>query len=105
MWKVDESGTFQFSDATDPAQSVLFERGPDASDLRRRIVAAFKGRDISIKDLEEFVITHTPYRETHIRQCVLRPMEKADPPELTIVASPTDRKKSFYPEGTIIRFL
>lgn len=59
MWKVDESGAFQFSDATDPNQSVLFEAGPDTADLRRRLLEAFRGREVSIDTLEEFVVAQT----------------------------------------------
>jgi hypothetical protein len=29
MWKVDESGEFRFSDATNPNQRVLFEKKPE----------------------------------------------------------------------------
>jgi three-Cys-motif partner protein len=103
MWKVDETGTFQFSDATDPNQSVLFESGPDAVDLRRRLLEAFQGRDVSIDELERFVITKTPYRETHLRRTVLIPMEKAVPPGLEVVNAPSSRKRSFFPTGTILR--
>ena len=103
MWKVDETGAFQFSDATDPNQSILFEAGPDAGDLRKRILDEFRGREVSIEKLEEFVITQTPYRETHLRKSVLVPMEKAIPPELEIVSAPASRKRSFFPSGTTLR--
>ncbi len=88
---------------TDPNQSVLFEDGPDPADLRRRLLEAFRGHEVSIGELEEFVITQTPYRETHLRKTVLIPMEKAVPPELEIVSAPTSRKRSFFPAGTILR--
>lgn len=100
MWKVDETGTFQFSDATDPGQSVLFEAGPDATDLRRRLLAKFRGVEVGIEELEEFVLVQTPYRETHLRKTVLIPMEKAAPPELQVVSAPTNRKRTHFPPGT-----
>jgi hypothetical protein len=103
MWKVDETGAFQFSDATDPSQSVLFDTGPNAADLRKRLLEEFRGRNVSIDVLEEFVITQTPYRETHLRKSVLLPMEKAVPPELEIVSAPASRKRSFFPPGTTLR--
>jgi three-Cys-motif partner protein len=105
MWKVDETGTFQFSDATDPNQSVLFEGGPDVADLRRRLLDAFRGRDVSIDEVEGFVVTQTPYRETHYKKPVLIPLEKADPPQLVVPVAPPGRKKFQYPSGTVIRFL
>jgi len=105
MWKVDEGGTFQFSDATDPNQSILFEAGPDAADLRKRVLEVFQGREVSIEKLEEFVITRTPYRETHLRKTILVPMEKAIPPGIEAVQAPPSRRRGQYPKGTVIRFL
>jgi len=105
MWKVDETGTFQFSDATDPNQSVLFEAGPDSADLRRRLLEAFRGRDVTIGEIEEFVLTRTPYRETHYKRPVLIPMEKADPPQVIVPAAPPGRRRFQYPPGTVLRFL
>lgn len=104
MWKVDETGAFHFSDATDPNQSVLFEAGIDAADLRRRVLDAFRGKVVSIGQLEEFVVAQTPYRETHIRKYMLVPMEKATQPELAIESAPIGRKRNQYPPGTYIRF-
>lgn len=105
MWKVDETGTFQFSDATDPNQSVLFEGGPDVADLCRRLLEAFRGRDVSIDEIEEFVVTQTPYRETHYKKPVLIPMEKADPPQVVVISASPARKRFQYPPGTVVRFL
>jgi hypothetical protein len=45
MWKVDQSGEFRFSDATNPAQELLFSREPNFDAFRRAIVARFAGKD------------------------------------------------------------
>jgi three-Cys-motif partner protein len=105
MWKADEGGTFQFSDATDPTQSVLFDARPDAADLRARLLADFRDKTVSIEALEEFVLARTPYRETHLRKPVLIPMEKADPPGIAVVDAPRGRKRGQYPPGTVMKFL
>jgi hypothetical protein len=73
--------------------------------VRRRLLEAFQGRDVSIDELEEFVITQTPYRETHIKKPVLVPMENAAPPELQVVHAPLSRRRGKYPKNTVIRFL
>src|SRR5579883_1136662 len=99
MWKVDQTGAFSFSDATDPRQTVLFDRGPDAADVRRQVLAAFAGKEVTIDQLEAFVIAETPYRETHLRSLVLKPMEKAG--ELRV--DPSTRGKGLtYPKGSNI---
>lgn len=105
MWKVDDSGTFSFSDATDPNQSTLFDGGPDVGDLQRRILAEFRGRRATVEDIEQFVVVQTPYRETHFKRQVLVPMEKASPPELEVLSAPPGRKKGAFPAGTVLRFL
>jgi three-Cys-motif partner protein len=105
MWKVDEGGTFQFSDATDPAQNVLFEAGPDVADLRAKLIAAFHDKSVSIEALEEFVLANTPYRETHLRKPILVPMEKAIPPGIAVISAPSKRKRGQFPPGTVIKFV
>jgi hypothetical protein len=60
---------------------------------------------VSIDVLEEFIITETPFRETHLRRAVLVPMEKANPPEIEVVRAPVGRRRSFFPPGTVLRFL
>ena len=42
MWKVDPSGRFQFSDATDPAQMTLFGSEPDLPTLKRLLADRFR---------------------------------------------------------------
>lgn len=105
MWKVDEMGGIQFSDATDPRQMVLFDGGPEPGDLRRRLQTEFRGRIVSVDDIENFVVVHTPYRETHFKRQVLKPMELDIPPEIKITDAPGRRIPGTYPSGTMIEFL
>ena len=42
MWKVDPSGRFRFSDATDPDQLALFGNDPDLPALERLLVDQFE---------------------------------------------------------------
>ncbi len=63
MWKADESGEFRFSDATDPNQLVLFEKAPNFPTLQARILTKFSGKDVSVGDVERFVVVETAFRE------------------------------------------
>ena len=83
MWKVDEAGQFTFSDATDPSQLVMFN-APQFEVLRRQILAEFSGREVAVEDIEEFVVAHTAFRETHFKAQVLKPLEALNPPGLTV---------------------
>src|SRR5215510_3563691 len=76
MWKVDQSGEFRFSDATNPAQTLLFEPAPDFSALRRAIVERFAGVETTVAEVEGFVLAETPFRETHYKKQVLAELEK-----------------------------
>jgi three-Cys-motif partner protein len=65
MWQIDKSGIYTFSDATDPNQSVLFTIEPDRRLLSRLILDGFEGKETIVRDVEQFVVCETPFRETH----------------------------------------
>ncbi|MDE2474242.1 MAG: three-Cys-motif partner protein TcmP [Alphaproteobacteria bacterium] len=75
MWKVDEGGEFRFSDATDPYQAVLFEKAPDFAALRSQMLGEFSGKDAEIRDIEQFVLVQTAFRETHYKG-ILKTIER-----------------------------
>ena len=67
MWKVDETGEFGFSDATDPNQMILFSKEPRYEVLSKLIMAHFGGREVTLADVEEFVLAETPFRENSLQ--------------------------------------
>lgn len=104
MWKVDEKGAFQFSDATyNPAQSMLFAIEPNYDQLKAVILRNFKNKSVSIMELENFILTQTPFRETHYKKQILRPMEKKE--EIKLDCPNLKRKKGTFPFDCIIQFL
>ena len=103
MWKVDETGRFCFSGRTDPSQTVLFKPEPDYGQLKNLIVGEFKGKEVPIEEIENFVVVETAFRETHFKTHILKSMEEVNPPEIRVVESERTRKGE-YPKGTIIRF-
>lgn len=94
MWKVDESGTFRFSDATDPNQTVLFGTEPNSLQLKHDLVRKFKGSKRTVKEIEHYVVTETAFRETHYKK-VLKAME-LETGEIEIKSAPEGRKKGQY---------
>lgn len=77
MWSVDPSGKFSFSDASyDPKQKLLFPIGPDYNFLKRLLIKEFKGKTVSIEEIESFVGNQTDFLITHLRKNILDPMEK-----------------------------
>ena len=101
MWRADEEGGAQFSDATDQSQLTLLQANPDSSQLRRLICSRFGGgSQASVEEIEEFVLVETAFRETHFRRQVLAPLEKED--LLTVVRS-LRKKSGSYPPGTVVK--
>lgn len=105
MWKVDESGEFSFSDATNPNQLILFEKKPRFDVLRKQILDRFAGQDATVADVETFVVAETAFRETHYKSQVLKALELADPPLLEVVDAPKGRRRGTYPDRALqLRF-
>ncbi len=71
MWSVDPSGQYRFSDATDPNQLTLFGTEPDWSQLQKEVLQHFRTRTVSVREIEEFVLCHTAFRETHVRRALV----------------------------------
>jgi len=104
MWKIDEMGSFQFSDATyNPSQPMLFQTEPDYNQLQKIILKNFKNKVISVTELENFIITQTSYRETHYKKQILIPMEKEG--KIKIKCQNSKRRKFSFPPNCIIEFL
>jgi three-Cys-motif partner protein len=106
MWKVDESGEFEFSDATDPNQLVLLDTKPDIGRLKSDLISRFSRQTVTIGVIEEFILADTPFRETHYKRQILRVMELAEPPEIEVIDPPASRKRGTYGDKNLrIRFL
>ena len=104
MWKVDESGEFSFSDATDPKQAVLFGNEPRFDLLQRQLLDRFGGREASVEDVQQFVLEETAFRETHYKR-VLRELERAEPPMIEVIDPLPRRRRGTYPDKSMrLRF-
>lgn len=104
MWKVDPTGAYQFSDFTNPYQLFLFDQ-PDYTLLQSMLSNKFKGRTVSLQEIEEFVIGETPFFT--FKEKALRPMELAGKIEVQLLNPSARRGKGTFPGKKIrgIRFL
>ncbi len=106
MWKVDESGGFSYSDATDPNQYVLLGAAPQLDILKKQIMNRFGGKTATIAEIEQFVVERTAFRETHYKTQILKPLEMADPEELVAInPRPKRRRGTYADQGLIVRFV
>jgi hypothetical protein len=104
MWRVDESGEFTFSDATDQDQLVLIGREPRFDVLAKQLQDRFRGRVIARSEIEKFVLAETAFRETHYKR-VLKELELSEPPALQVVEAPVGRKRGTFPSPSMtLRF-
>jgi three-Cys-motif partner protein len=101
MWKEDPTGRFLFSDATNPAQLTLFRSAPDYSQLASQVFQRFTKQTASIEEVELFVLEETAFRDTHLKNPVLRPSEQRG--DITVLSSSRKGARG-YPPRTILRF-
>jgi hypothetical protein len=103
MWKVDQSGEFRFSDATDPNQTTLFTIDPHDF-VRDLLLKKYADCETTVGDVEDFLLYDTPYRETHYKS-ILRELELAQESRLEVVNPPSDRRRgSFAKRHLKLRF-
>jgi len=103
MWKVDDTGSFQFSDHTDArGLRSLFSAHPNIAPLREAILKNFKGQQVKIETLLDWVIAETEFLPKHLKIPILAPMEHAG--ELSVVSPAPKRRKGTFSPGTILKF-
>lgn len=101
MWKVDTSGTYEFSDFSNPYQPWLLSHADD-SVLQHTLSNHFKGQTVSVKAVRKYVITETPFYK--FKTEALKPLESAG--KINVISSNPKRRKGYFPdEKTEIRFL
>ena len=80
----------------------LFSDHPNTEPLRASVAKTFKGQQISIESLSDWVIAETEFLPKHLKRPVLAPMEAEG--LLTIVNPSPKRRKGTFSDGTILKF-
>ena len=105
MWKVDPLGDFNFSDSTNPNQSVLFN-SPSIEPLAADLTAKFRGAgEIAVKKVETFVNDETAYLRKHMGEA-LGQLELGG--KLKVAEMKNDgkkRRKGSYPNEALVTFI
>lgn len=104
MWRADQQGQFEFSDATDPNQTLLFSSAPDVGPLRRQLSAELAGQTLTVEQIDEFVLRETAYSSSHYKR-VLKELEGSSPPGIVIRSAKSGRKRGTFPDGTTVEFV
>ena len=104
MWGVGEAGEFRFSDATDQNQGVLFENYTNFDVLKRQIIQRLRKQDMTVGEIDEFVLTETVFLERHYKK-VLKQLE-CDERVIEVINPPWKRRAGNYKNSSLIlRFI
>ncbi|WP_181063231.1 three-Cys-motif partner protein TcmP [Nocardia nova] len=98
MWKIDPESGCQFSDRVAGLDSLFDE--PIAFDLDQRLAAHFSGRTVSVKEVQNFVLTGTPFALEHLKVKTLKPMQERG--EITCL---NQKRVGTFPDRVLIKFL
>jgi len=103
FWKVDPHGHFQFSDATNPNQLVLFGLDPSLT-LAQTLHQTYVSQTVIVEQIQRFVEDHTPFLAKHMRSA-LKMLENNG--QIAIKPLKQDGKKrraGTFPENAIVTF-
>jgi three-Cys-motif partner protein len=98
MWKVAPSGDFLFQDRF-ADQDVIFGLDVDTAPLQQHLLDHFRGQAVTIEAIVDHVIAATPYASNHVKRATLAVMQREG-----AISSPNQKRKSSFPDGTIVVF-
>jgi hypothetical protein len=81
----------------------LFEKAADLPALRSRLIAEFSGKEVSVADIEKFVLVETAFREAHYKG-ILKALEKEEGLLKVVKAAPGRRAGTFGDPSMVVRF-
>jgi three-Cys-motif partner protein len=106
MWKTDRTGSYGFSDLSDPNQITFMDIGdkpywvPKAAEM---VYKKFRGQTVSVEKIHEFIVTGTAFL---YRTPILQYLEKSSPLKIVRVdvPKPAKRRAFTYPEHCSVTF-
>ena len=104
MWKVDPDGKFTFSDATDPAQLVLFTQDHTPSILDALCMRFKGGSDVSVSRIKKWVRDETPFLDSHMKAALRMGEEKERVKVNLIKTSGERRRRGTFPDEVLVTF-
>ncbi len=103
FWRVDKQTGFCFSDATDPDQLILFEKG-DISPLISDISNEFYQKRVLVQEVKDYVEKETMFLEKHMKEA-LKQLENQRLIDVeNFKANGKKRRKGTFPSDAIVSF-
>ena len=103
FWKVDPSSGFEFSDATNPSQLVLFEVD-ETTKLATYLEEAFEGQRVSVGRVKQHVQDHTAFVARHMRRALLLLESERRVAVDDLKSDGSKRRRNTYPEQAVVTF-
>jgi three-Cys-motif partner protein len=98
MWAADKTGSYRFSDRTDPLQTTLFLDNPTwRQPASKAVYARFAHLTVPVEQVWKFVVTETGYR---FRRSILKRLEE----EGKILDVGPRKKAGTFPDGCSVQF-
>jgi three-Cys-motif partner protein len=104
MWKVDKTGECKFSDRDCPGQLRLLSAAFDQSWLAEDLLRAFAAKTVSVHEVREYVLVHTP---CYLFKNALKRLEMDSGSGVSCISAPAQRKAGTYSDNLhkiILRF-
>lgn len=98
MWKLAPGGGYRFDDRL-AGRPVLFEDEANTGPLQDELAQHFAGRTVIFEEVNQYVITKTPFHSGQVKKMTLKPMQEAGR-----ISSPNQKRKNTFPDGTLIAF-
>lgn len=99
MWRVAPTGTYSFSDQMAGQEVLLGLDTFDPEPLKGALMTRFRGQTVPVEAVQEFVLTETPYLDTHFKRQALAPLQRAG-----LISSPNQKRRCMFPDGTLVTF-
>ncbi len=100
MWKVDDTGSFRFSDKDNPAQLRLLNDEFGQEWLAKELAARLMGRTLTVDEIKAFVLVETPCCQF---KPALKALECSAPPGVEVLDPPAGRRRGTYPDKHNLR--
>lgn len=98
MWTVDRTGNFRFSDADNPNQLTLLDECCSPAWLAEELRAKLIGREMTIWQIKEFVLTNTP---CYLFKEALKILETGERQRLRVLKAPAGRRRGDYKDDDL----
>lgn len=90
MWRVAPTGDYRFADSLNGQDVLMGLDEVDTQPLQNALLGKFGGQTVGMEEVEDFLLTETPYHSGHLKQKTLSPMQRDG-----LLSTDQDRKGKF----------